>query len=198
MRARYLVGADGAKSKVMDDAGLKVEGQLARAATAYVLFRADLTRYVAHRPSILYWIVTSNAAFGEIGMGLLRAIEPWNQWIAGWGFDMTKGEPDFSPEEIKRKVRVAGGRSGAGDRDRQHVGLVRQPGPCAGLLQGSRLLRRRCGAPPSAVERPGLEHLHAGRLQPGLEAGVRGEGACRRAACWTPTRWSARRSARRS
>lgn len=106
VRARYLVGADGAKSKVMDDAGLKVEGQLARAATAYVLFRADLTRYVAHRPSILYWIVTSNAAFGEIGMGLLRAIEPWKQWIAGWGFDMNKGEPDLSPDEVLRKVRI--------------------------------------------------------------------------------------------
>lgn len=106
VRARYLVGADGARSKVMDDAGLKVEGELARAATAYVLFTADLTRYVAHRPSILYWMVTSDASFGEIGMGLLRAIEPWNQWIAGWGFDMTKGEPEFSPEEVKRKVRV--------------------------------------------------------------------------------------------
>jgi len=106
VRARYLVGADGARSKVMDDAGLKLEGQLARAATAYVLFRADLSCYVAHRPSILYWIVTSNAAFGEIGMGLLRAIEPWKQWIAGWGFDMAKGEPDFSPEEVLRKVRL--------------------------------------------------------------------------------------------
>ncbi len=106
VRARYLVGADGARSKVMDDAGLKLEGQLARAATAYVLFKADLTRYVAHRPSILYWIVTSNAAFGEIGMGLLRAIDPWNRWIAGWGFDMSKGEPDFSPEEVLRKVRL--------------------------------------------------------------------------------------------
>ncbi|GDY36288.1 FAD-dependent monooxygenase [Acidovorax sp. NB1] len=106
VRARYLVGADGARSKVMDDAGLKVEGQLARAATAYVLFRADLTRYVEHRPSILYWVITSDAAFGEIGMGLLRAVEPWNQWIAGWGFDMSKGDPDFSPDEIKRKVRM--------------------------------------------------------------------------------------------
>ncbi len=106
VRAKYLVGADGARSKVLDDAGLKVEGQLARAATAYVLFKADLTRYVAHRPSILYWVVTSNAAFGEIGMGLLRAIDPWNRWIAGWGFDMNKGEPDFSPEEVLRKVRL--------------------------------------------------------------------------------------------
>ncbi|MDD2546759.1 MAG: FAD-dependent monooxygenase [Burkholderiaceae bacterium] len=109
VRARYLVGADGARSKVMDDAGLAVEGQLARAATAYVLFKADLTRYAAHRPSILYWIVTSNAAFGEIGMGLLRAIEPWKQWIAGWGFDPSQGEPDFSPEEILHKVRILTG-----------------------------------------------------------------------------------------
>ena len=106
MRARYLVGADGARSKVMEDAGLELVGQLARAATAYVLFRADLTRYAAHRPSVLYWIVTSNAAFGEIGMGLLRAIEPWTQWIAGWGFDFTQGEPDFSEEEVIRRVRL--------------------------------------------------------------------------------------------
>lgn len=104
-RCRYLVGADGAKSKVMDDAGLKVEGQLARAGTAYVLFKADLTRYVAHRPSILYWVATDNAAFGEIGMGLLRAIEPWNLWIAGWGFDLTQGEPKFTKEEIAEKIR---------------------------------------------------------------------------------------------
>ncbi len=106
MRARYLVGADGARSKVIDDAGLKLDGSLARAGTAYILFRADLTRYVAHRPSILYWIVTSNAAFGEIGMGLLRAIQPWHQWIAGWGFDMAKGEPDFSKEEVTRRIRL--------------------------------------------------------------------------------------------
>ncbi len=106
VRARYLVGADGARSKVLDDAGLQVEGQLARAATAYVLFNADLRRYVEHRPSILYWVVTSNAAFGEIGMGLLRAIEPWTKWIAGWGFDMAKGEPDFSKEAILEKVRL--------------------------------------------------------------------------------------------
>lgn len=99
VRARYLVGADGARSKVMDDAGLELRGQLARAATAYVLFRADLARYAAHRPSILYWIATSDAAFGEIGLGLLRAIEPWNQWIAGWGFDMEKGSPISRPRK---------------------------------------------------------------------------------------------------
>ncbi len=106
VRARYLVGADGARSKVMEDAGLKLEGHLARAATAYISFKADLTRHVAHRPSVLYWIITSDAAFGEIGMGLLRAVEPWTEWIAGWGLDVSNGEPDLSDAEIRRKIRV--------------------------------------------------------------------------------------------
>jgi 2,4-dichlorophenol 6-monooxygenase len=95
-----------------------------------------------HRPSILYWIVTSNAAFGEIGMGLLRAIEPWTQWIAGWGFDMSKGEPDFSPEEILRKVRILVGDPKLEIESRQHFSLVREPGICTGLFQGAGVLRR--------------------------------------------------------
>lgn len=106
MRARYLVGADGARSQVAADIGLVIEGQLARAATAYVLFHADLRRHVEHRPSILHWILTPGGSFGEIGMGLLRAIRPWDTWIAGWGFDMADGEPTFDPDEVTEKIRT--------------------------------------------------------------------------------------------
>lgn len=106
IRAKYLVGADGAKSKVLDDLGLDLEGQLARAGTVYIKFRADLTAYVKHRPSILHWIVSPDAAFGEIGFGLLRAVEPWTEWIAGWGFDMSKGEPDISDDVVLAKIRA--------------------------------------------------------------------------------------------
>ncbi|MGV8864687.1 MAG: FAD-dependent oxidoreductase [Pseudomonas sp.] len=106
VRARYLIGMDGARSKIVEEIGLKIEGQMARAGTAYIIFNADLSRYVAHRPSILHWIATPAAGFGEIGMGLLRAIRPWDQWIAGWGFDMSKGEPEFSPEAVLEKIRA--------------------------------------------------------------------------------------------
>ncbi|WP_175651767.1 FAD-dependent oxidoreductase [Pseudomonas sp. Marseille-P9899] len=106
VRAKYLVGADGANSKVVKEIDVPIVGEMARAGTAYVIFNADLSKYVAHRPSILQWIATPEAGFGEIGMGLLRAIHPWDQWIAGWGFDMAKGAPDLSPETVLQKIRL--------------------------------------------------------------------------------------------
>jgi 2,4-dichlorophenol 6-monooxygenase len=112
VRAKYLIGADGARSKVVEDLGLELEGHVARAGTHYTLFKADLSRFVAHRPSILYWIVTPDASFGEIGQGLLRAIKPWNQWIAGWGFDKDAGEPQYTDAELKRRIHILIGDDG--------------------------------------------------------------------------------------
>lgn len=106
VRSRYLVGADGARSQVLEDAGLKVEGKLARAGSTYVIIRADLARYVAHRPSILYFFVTASSTYGELGLGRMRAVDCWNRWIIGWDFDMEKGEPDLSNEEVLRRVRI--------------------------------------------------------------------------------------------
>ncbi len=104
LRARYLIGADGARSTIVEQLGLPIEGEMARAGSAYVTFKADLSRFVAHRPSILNWIVTPAASFGEIGMGLLRAVEPWTQWIAGWGFDIAGPEPDLSEASCREKI----------------------------------------------------------------------------------------------
>lgn len=105
-RARYLVGADGARSRIVEELGLPIEGQMARATTAYVQFTADLSQYVEQRPSILYWIMTPSAGYGEIGMGLLRTVHPWNKWIAGWGYDADQGEPDFSVEAVTERIRT--------------------------------------------------------------------------------------------
>ena len=106
LRAKYLVGADGANSRIAQEIGLNIEGQMARAGTVYVQFKGDLSRYMEHRPSILNWIVTPEASFGEIGMGLLRAVKPWTHWIAGWGFDISKGDPDTSEETILSQIRA--------------------------------------------------------------------------------------------
>jgi 2,4-dichlorophenol 6-monooxygenase len=105
-RARFLVGADGARSQIAEDIGLEISGELARAGTVYARFDADLSKYVAHRPSILHWIMNPAAGFGEIGMGLLRAVRPWDQWIAGWGFDLKNGEPDLDHGRALEKIQA--------------------------------------------------------------------------------------------
>lgn len=105
VRSRFLVGADGARSQIVEELGLPVEGTMGRAGTIYTLFHADLARYVERRPSILHWIMTPGAGYGEIGMGTFRAVCPWTQWIAGWGYDINGPEPDLRPEAVMPRVR---------------------------------------------------------------------------------------------
>jgi 2,4-dichlorophenol 6-monooxygenase len=105
VRSRYLIGADGARSRIVEELGLPIDGIMGRAGSIYTLFRADLTRYVAHRPSILHWIMTPGAGYGEIGMGTFRAIRPWTEWIAGWGYDITGPAPDLRPEAVMPRIQ---------------------------------------------------------------------------------------------
>lgn len=104
LRAKYLIGMDGARSKIVDQLNLPLEGVLARAGTVYVTFNVDLSQYVKHRPAILQWIVNPDTSFGDLGMGLLRAITPWNQWIMGWGFDISKGEPEITESLVRARL----------------------------------------------------------------------------------------------
>jgi len=98
IRSRYLIGADGGKSLVADHAGLPFEGKMGVGGSMNILFRADLSKYVAHRPSVLYWVMQPGADVGGIGMGLVRMVRPWNEWLIVWGYDINGPEPDVTPE----------------------------------------------------------------------------------------------------
>lgn len=106
LRAKYLVGMDGARSKIVEQLNLPLEGVMSRAGTVYVTFKADLSQYVQHRPAILQWIVNPEAGFGDIGMGLLRAISPWDEWIMGWGFDIEQGEPQVTETQVRARLNA--------------------------------------------------------------------------------------------
>lgn len=104
-RVRYLVGADGARSQVVQDIGLPLEGVMGRGGTVYAQFSGDLSKYMEHRHSVLTWIVNRNAAVGDIGLGLMRAVRPWDRWIAGWGFRLEDGEPDLSFDTARQRIK---------------------------------------------------------------------------------------------
>ncbi|MDQ0936702.1 FAD-dependent oxidoreductase [Streptomyces turgidiscabies] len=105
IRARYLIGADGGRSKVAEDARLPMGGQMGVAGSINIVFDADLTKYTAHRPSTLYWVLAPGATVGGIGAGLVRNVRPWNEWMIVWGYDVTAGAPDLTAEYAEGVVR---------------------------------------------------------------------------------------------
>lgn len=76
IRSRYLVEADGGKSLVAEHAGLPFEGRMGIGGSMNILFRADLSKYVAHRPSVLYWVMQPGADVGGTGIVLMRMVRP--------------------------------------------------------------------------------------------------------------------------
>ena len=107
IRAKYLLGADGVRSRVAEDAGLPMEGKMGVAGSINILFRADLTKYAAYRPSVLYWVLQPGSDIGGVGMGVIRMVRPWNEWLAIWGYDIHAGSPeldDSAAAEIVHKL----------------------------------------------------------------------------------------------
>jgi 2,4-dichlorophenol 6-monooxygenase len=93
VRAKYVIGADGGRSKVASDIGLPMEGKMGVAGSINIVFEADLSRYVAHRPSVLYWVLQPGSDVGGIGLGLVRMVRPWTKWLSIWGYDINQPPP---------------------------------------------------------------------------------------------------------
>jgi 2,4-dichlorophenol 6-monooxygenase len=104
IRARYVIGADGGRSAVAADIGLPFEGEMDLAGSMNIVFHADLSQYVEHRPSVLYWVLQPGADIGGIGLGLVRMVRPWNEWLIVWGYDISQPPPEIDDELATRIV----------------------------------------------------------------------------------------------
>ncbi len=93
IRSQYLIGADGGNSLVAETEKLPIAGKMGVGGSMNILFKADLSRYVAHRPSVLYWVMQPGADVGGIGMGLVRMIRPWDEWLIVSGYDINEPAP---------------------------------------------------------------------------------------------------------
>jgi 2,4-dichlorophenol 6-monooxygenase len=105
IRAKYLIGADGARSMVAADIGLPMEGQMDIAGSMNITFRADISAHVSHRPSVLYWVIQPGSNVGGIGAGLVRMVRPWNEWLVVWGYDISEPAPVVDDEAATQIVR---------------------------------------------------------------------------------------------
>lgn len=98
VRCKYLIGADGANSRVVEHLGLPLEGEMGKSGSINMVFEADLSRYVAHRPSVLYWVIQPGSQVGGLGIGVVRMVRPWYKWLAIWGYEVDNGPPELNNE----------------------------------------------------------------------------------------------------
>jgi len=105
IRAKYLIGADGARSKVAADLGLPYEGAMDIAGSMNITFKADISAYCDHRPSVLYWVIQPGSNVGGIGAGLVRMVRPWNEWLIVWGYDINDEPPVVDEAAATQIVR---------------------------------------------------------------------------------------------
>jgi 2,4-dichlorophenol 6-monooxygenase len=112
IRAKYLIGADGGRSKVAEDLNLPMHGRMGVAGSINIVIEADLSKYVAYRPSVLYWVMQPGSNIGGIGMGVVRMVRPWNEWLLIWGYDINQPAPVLSDDEA---IKIA--RNLIGDQD---------------------------------------------------------------------------------
>jgi 2,4-dichlorophenol 6-monooxygenase len=104
IRAKYVLGADGGRSRIAQDVGLPFEGEMDIAGSMNIVFHADLSRFVEHRPSVLYWVLQPGSDIGGIGMGLVRMVHPWDEWLIVWGYDINQPPPQVDDEAATRIV----------------------------------------------------------------------------------------------
>ncbi|KAK3686432.1 hypothetical protein LTR37_019820 [Vermiconidia calcicola] len=96
IRSRFLIGADGARSAVLDSIGIGVDGrQLNTAFNVHI--KADLSKYLEVRPGSLSWILNPDAPEWS-AVGNFRMVRPWTEFVVSM-HPAAKDGIQFEPTE---------------------------------------------------------------------------------------------------
>jgi 2,4-dichlorophenol 6-monooxygenase len=105
IRARYAVGADGGRSRVAEQIGFPLTGEMGLGAAVNVWLEADLTKYVEHRPGTLFWMCQPGNDYW-VGSGTWICVKPWTEWALIFMYDPAQGEPDMSIEAVTARAHA--------------------------------------------------------------------------------------------
>ena len=92
IRSTYLLGADGAASRVRQMIGVEMDGIPAIQSFVSAHFEANLSGVLADRPGVLHWTLDPAANGTFVGHGA-------DEWVFMKGFDPTVESADDHPEE---------------------------------------------------------------------------------------------------
>jgi putative polyketide hydroxylase len=98
--AAYAVVADGPRSPIREALGIDVEGPGNLGAQLGIYFHADLSRWIADRPSALYWLYNPDV------QGVVIALDGHERWHLLFAYDPdVESIEDYPPERCAAIVR---------------------------------------------------------------------------------------------
>jgi 2,4-dichlorophenol 6-monooxygenase len=105
VRAKYMIGADGARSRVVEQLGLPLVGQHGLGNAFNVLCEIDLSEYVAHRHASLYSVIQPGSSYWA-PVAVFRMVRAWDQWLIGLIVPQAAGKPEPRLQDFEERVRA--------------------------------------------------------------------------------------------
>ena len=103
IRAKYMIGADGARSQVVEQLGLPLIGRQGLPSVINVYCEADLGDYPIHRHGALYHCV--QPASGKWGAVTgFRMVRPWDRWLVSLMRPTNEGISDIQPADLAEQL----------------------------------------------------------------------------------------------
>ena len=103
VRAQYMIGADGARSRVVEQLGIALTGQQGLGCAINVDCELDLTAYVEHRRGSLFSVIQPGSSrWAPVAM--FRMVRPWTRWLVALIAPAAAGAPEPSQQEIEQRV----------------------------------------------------------------------------------------------
>ncbi|WP_210603793.1 FAD-dependent monooxygenase [Brevibacterium oceani] len=106
VRAKYVIGADGGRSKVVDDLGFTLRGETGLGYAVNIWFEAELEQYRSHRAGSLFWTCQPGKDFW-LGSGVFITVNPWNEFVLLIMYDPTNETIDMSVDAMLPRVHKA-------------------------------------------------------------------------------------------
>jgi 2,4-dichlorophenol 6-monooxygenase len=104
VRSRYLIGADGARSRVIEQLGIPLIGQHDLGCAFNVLCDMDLSDFVAHRYASLYAVIQPGSSIWA-PVGVFRLVRRWDRWLVGLIVPQATGTAEPTPRDVEERIR---------------------------------------------------------------------------------------------